>query len=62
MIWEGSHVDFGYLRLQNQLDAEGIAKGLGGNHSSAGAAFAEERFGLLGRVLAYLIAGHQRGC
>lgn len=51
----------GYLFKSNGLDDKNYDSGRV-NHSSAGAAFAEERFGCCaGRVLAYLIAGHHAG-
>lgn len=52
-----------YLRRENHIDdKEYDAVGFGRvNHSSAGSALAEERYGLLGRILAYLIAGHHAG-
>lgn len=53
-----------YLLRQNDLDdAEYDGTGHGRvNHSSAGAAFAEENFGLMiGRTCAYLAAGHHAG-
>ncbi len=51
----------GYLHRENGLDDSDYDSGRV-NHSSAGAACAEETFGpLFGRVLAYLIAGHHAG-
>jgi len=51
----------GYLRRANDLDDTGYDAGEV-NHSSAGAALAEERFGpFAGRALAYLAAGHHAG-
>ncbi|MDI6756723.1 MAG: CRISPR-associated endonuclease Cas3'', partial [Endomicrobiia bacterium] len=50
----------GYLLRCNGLDDTGYDYGRV-NHSSAGAACAEERIKSAGRVLAYLIAGHHAG-
>ena len=50
----------GYLLRQNGLDDADYDSGRV-NHSSAGAAFAEEKYPKLGRVLAYLVAGHHAG-
>lgn len=50
----------GYLARANGLDDEGYDNGSHG-HSSAGASLAVERFGAMGRVLAYSIAGHHAG-
>ena len=51
----------GYLMRENELDDSDYDFGTV-NHSSAGAAFAEEKFGkFIGRVLAYLSAGHHAG-
>ena len=50
----------GYLRRENGLDDAGYDSGRV-NHSSAGAACAEDRLKLVGRVLAYLVAGHHAG-
>lgn len=50
----------GYLRRENGLDDTGYDHGRV-NHSSAGAACAEDRLKLPGRVLAYLVAGHHAG-
>jgi len=53
-----------YLLRENGLDDAEYDEAGGGrvNHSSAGAALAEERFGSsAGRVLAYLAAGHHAG-
>ena len=50
----------GYLRRSNGLDDTGYDDGKV-NHSSAGAAFAEERLALPGHILAYLVAGHHAG-
>lgn len=52
-----------YLRRENEIDdptydQQGPEKV---NHSSAGAALAEAHFGLPGRVLAYIVAGHHAG-
>jgi len=53
-----------YLLRENSLDDEqyeGVSHGRG-NHSSAGAALAEEIFGpISGRSIAYLVAGHHAG-
>lgn len=50
-----------YLRRENGLEAH--LEGLPGrvDHSTAGARHAAERFGGLGRILAYAIAGHHAG-
>ena len=51
----------GYLMRENGLDDSDYDSGRI-NHSSAGAAFSEEKLGqLAGRVLAYLSAGHHAG-
>ncbi|MBI2251618.1 MAG: CRISPR-associated helicase Cas3' [Armatimonadetes bacterium] len=51
----------GYLCRSNDLDDSDYDKGRI-NHSSAGAALAEENFeGFIGCILAYLIAGHHAG-
>lgn len=50
----------GYLRRENGMDDSGYDYGRV-NHSSAGAACAEDRLKLPGRVLAYLVAGHHAG-
>jgi CRISPR-associated endonuclease/helicase Cas3 len=50
----------GYLCRENGLDDAGYDQGRV-NHSSAGAACAEDRLKLPGRVLAYLVAGHHAG-
>ena len=51
----------GYLMRENGLDDSDYDSGRI-NHSSAGATFSEEKFGkLIGRVLAYLSAGHHAG-
>lgn len=51
----------GYLMRENGLDDAEYDSGRI-NHSSAGAAFAEQRFGTcVGRILAYLAAGHHAG-
>lgn len=51
----------GYLRRENGIDDSEYDSGRV-NHSSAGAACAEERLGpRVGRILAYLIAGHHAG-
>ena len=51
----------GYLRRENGIDDSEYDSGRV-NHSSAGAACAEERLGpCVGRILAYLIAGHHAG-
>jgi CRISPR-associated endonuclease/helicase Cas3 len=51
----------GYLKRQNGLDDAEYDSGRV-NHSSAGAAFAEEILGqCAGRILAYLVAGHHAG-
>jgi CRISPR-associated endonuclease/helicase Cas3 len=50
----------GYLRRENGLDDTGYDYGRV-NHSSAGAACAEDRLQRAGRVLAYLVAGHHAG-
>lgn len=65
-VGKASRVFQGYLRRENQLDDEEYDE-VGGriNHSSAGAALAEEihnkRNHPLGRILAYLVAGHHAG-
>lgn len=50
----------GYLRRESGLDAAGYDFGQV-NHSSAGAACAEDRINTAGRILAYLVAGHHAG-
>jgi CRISPR-associated endonuclease/helicase Cas3 len=52
-----------YIRLPKGGEAhiEGRVAGRDKTHSGAGALLAIERFGLTGRVLAYLIAGHHGG-
>ena len=51
----------GYLRRENGLDDSEYDAGRV-NHSSAGASCAEEKLGhCVGRILAYLIAGHHAG-
>ncbi|MEW6446034.1 MAG: CRISPR-associated helicase Cas3' [Pseudomonadota bacterium] len=52
-----------YIRLASGFEADAHIKGEAGKapHSTAGALFACEQFGLVGRVLAYLIAGHHAG-
>jgi CRISPR-associated endonuclease/helicase Cas3 len=50
----------GYLCRENGLDDDEYDQGRV-NHSSAGAACAEDRLRLPGRVLAYLVAGHHAG-
>lgn len=50
----------GYLLRSNGLDDVGYDCGRV-NHSSAGAACAEDRVAQAGRILAYLIAGHHAG-
>lgn len=51
----------GYLLRENGLDDSDYDSGRI-NHSSAGSAFAENKFGpCLGRILAYIIAGHHAG-
>ena len=50
----------GYLRRVNGLDDSGYDDGKV-NHSSAGAALAEDRLERPGRVLSYLVAGHHAG-
>lgn len=50
----------GYLLRENGLDDSGYDSGRV-NHSSAGAACAEDRLKLSGRVLGYLVAGHHAG-
>lgn len=49
-----------YLARANGLDDEGYDNGEHG-HSGAGACLAEERYGPMGRILAYPIAGHHAG-
>lgn len=48
-----------YIRSVNDPDAH-VGKN-GGDHSTAGALHALERFGVLGRIFAYPIAGHHAG-
>jgi len=52
-----------YIKSQSGFDPDAHLEGVPGkvNHSSAGALHAVERFGKLGRILAYLIAGHHTG-
>jgi CRISPR-associated endonuclease/helicase Cas3 len=52
-----------YIRLKSGFEADAHIKGEAGKapHSTAGAVLACERFGVHGRVLAYLIAGHHAG-
>lgn len=50
----------GYLLRCNDLDDSGYDSRRG-NHSTAGALYAEEYYGLSGRILAYLVAGHHAG-
>ncbi|MFQ5481894.1 MAG: CRISPR-associated helicase Cas3', partial [Nitrospinaceae bacterium] len=52
-----------YIKSVSGYDAEAHLEGPPGkvNHSSAGALHAVQRFGVHGRVLAYLIAGHHAG-
>jgi CRISPR-associated endonuclease/helicase Cas3 len=52
-----------YIRLVSGFEADAHIKGEAGKapHSTAGALLANDRFGLPGRVLAYLIAGHHAG-
>jgi len=51
----------GYLLRENDLDDSDYDSGHV-NHSSAGAALAEEKFGsCIGRIVAYLVAGHHAG-
>lgn len=49
-----------YLACVNGLDDEGYDNGEHG-HSGAGACLAAERFGSMGKILAYTIAGHHAG-
>jgi len=48
-----------YIRSVNDPDAH-VNKN-GGDHSTAGALHALEKFGMLGRIFAYVIAGHHAG-
>lgn len=50
----------GYLARANGLDDEGYDNGEHG-HSGAGACLAAERFRSMGKILAYIIAGHHAG-
>ena len=52
-----------YIRLVSGFEAEAHIQGEAGKapHSTAGAILATDRFGVAGRVLAYLIAGHHAG-
>lgn len=52
-----------YIRLASGFEADAHIKGEAGKapHSTAGAMLALDRFGVAGRVLAYLIAGHHAG-
>lgn len=52
----------GYIRKENEYeDEEYAADGSVSNHASAGAAYAFDRIGGGGRLLAYLLAGHHTG-
>lgn len=52
----------GYLRRSNGLDdSEYDSAGKPSNHSGAGAAWAVEKYGPAGRIMAYLIMGHHAG-
>ncbi|MCL4471851.1 MAG: CRISPR-associated endonuclease Cas3'' [Gammaproteobacteria bacterium] len=53
----------GYIKKASGYDPEAHIEGAAGrvDHSTAGAIHALERFGLQGRILAYLIAGHHAG-
>jgi len=52
-----------YIRKQSGYDLEAHLEGAAGrvDHSTAGALHAVEKFGVHGRILAYLIAGHHAG-
>lgn len=52
-----------YIRQASGFEADAHIKGEAGKapHSTAGALLALDRFGVAGRVLAYLIAGHHAG-
>ncbi|MDN5841970.1 MAG: CRISPR-associated endonuclease Cas3'' [Alcaligenaceae bacterium] len=52
-----------YIRLVSGFEADAHIKGEAGKapHSTAGAMLAIDRFDVVGRVLAYLIAGHHAG-
>lgn len=52
-----------YIRIASGFEADAHIKGEAGKapHSTAGALLACDRFGVKGRVLAYLIAGHHAG-
>lgn len=52
-----------YIRMASGFEADAHIKGEAGKapHSTAGAMLACDRFGIPGRVLAYLIAGHHAG-
>jgi CRISPR-associated endonuclease/helicase Cas3 len=52
-----------YIRLVSGFEADAHITGEAGKapHSTAGALLATDRFGVAGRVLAYLIAGHHAG-
>lgn len=51
-----------YLFQQNELDdSEFDADDSVSNHASAGAAFAQDRMNLPGKILAYILAGHHAG-
>jgi len=52
-----------YIRLVSGFESDAHIKGEAGKapHSTAGAVLAIERFGVVGHVLAYLIAGHHAG-
>lgn len=50
-----------YLRTSNGLDASDYDASGPSNHSGAGAAYALEKYGPVGRLFAYLIAGHHAG-
>lgn len=52
-----------YIRKQSGYDPEAHLEGAVGrvDHSTAGALLAVEKFGIHGRILAYLVAGHHAG-
>lgn len=52
-----------YIRIASGFEADAHIRGEAGKapHSTAGALFAIDHFGIAGRVLAYLIAGHHAG-
>lgn len=52
-----------YIKTASGYDPEAHVETIKGkvNHSSAGALYAVQQFGVLGRILAYLIAGHHAG-